>query len=63
MKIGKLQHNLKDQLFRLVKTSCTLKCEVADKSNFNELEEWVTDIEEEVKNTLNERKVFMEVSV
>ena len=34
---------------------------MADKSNFNELEEWVTDIEEEVKNTLNERKVFMEV--
>ena len=63
MKIGKLQHNLKDQLFRLVKTSCTLKCEVADKIIFNELEEWVTDIEEEVKNTLNERKVFMEVSV
>ena len=34
---------------------------MADKSNFDELEEWITDIVEEVKNTLNEREVFMEV--
>ena len=34
---------------------------MADKSNFNELEEWVTDIREEVKNALNQRKVFIEV--
>jgi flagellar hook-basal body complex protein FliE len=34
---------------------------VAAKSNFDELEEWITDIVEEVKNTLNEREVFMEV--
>ena len=34
---------------------------MAAKSNFDELEEWITDIVEEVKNTLNEREVFMEV--
>ena len=37
------------------------KGDVADESDFHELEEWVTNTKEEVENTLNESEVFMDV--
>ena len=60
-KIGKLQQNLSDQFGRLVMMGRTLKGDVANESDIDELEEWVANTEKEVENTLNESEVFMEV--
>ena len=60
-KIGKLQQNLKDQFGCLVMTGRTLKSDVADERDFDELDEWAANKEEEVENTLNESEVFMEI--
>ena len=58
-----MQQNLTDQISRLVSTNeawRTWRGSGTD-DNFEKLEEWVANIEEVVKNTLNETKVFMKV--
>ena len=56
-----LQKNLRDQFWRMETTWDTMKGDVVDRYVFDRIEGWVTDTEEEVKNTLLDSEVFMEV--
>jgi hypothetical protein len=59
--LGRLHQDLKDQFCRLENTWETMRGDVTDGNDFDELEEWVANTEEEVKNTLLDSEVFMEV--
>ena len=50
--LGRLQQNLKNQFCHLEETWKTMRGDVTDGNNFDELEEWVAKTKEEVKNAL-----------